>query len=220
RPARSAVTKSLWETPQSSSASRAVLMDNWVLVRSSGSVDAGVVDSNSSSASRMDDSTWTKETESSSESRRTKARVSVVRACWAAIREVVSELQGLEASSKAWDPADQVAILAMETQNIAKVISEVAVTKPRLSRRRVTRQSHHCARSRKNTAAKRPESGTHCGDVRLRCSSATREEVMENSREAAGRISSRMTAEALDMYAAETALDMRWLARALSTMPV
>src|SRR5699024_12209299 len=109
-----------------------------------------------------------KETESSSESRRTNARVSVVRACWAAIREVVSELQGLESSSKAWEPADQVAILAMETQNIAKVISEVAVTKPRLSRRRGARQSHHGARSRKHTAAKRPEGGTEGGDVGLR----------------------------------------------------
>src|SRR5699024_12112350 len=139
----------------------------WVMVRSSGSVEVGVVISNSSRASRIEESTCTKDTESFSESRRTSARVSVVRACWAAMREVVNELQGLEASSKAWEPADQVAILAMETQNIAKVISEVAVTKPRLSRRRVTRQSHHCARSRKNTAAKTPQSGTHRRDVRL-----------------------------------------------------
>src|SRR5699024_10182665 len=117
-------------------------------------------------------------------------------------------------------PAVQVAICAKPTQKIAKVISEVAVTNPRLRRRRVTRHSHHWASSKKITAASRPDSGTHCGAVKLRCSSATRLEVIVNSREAAGRISSRIIAEALDIYAADTALDMRWLARAFSTMPV
>src|SRR5690625_87842 len=126
-------------------------MASWVPVRSSGSVEAGVVASNSSRASRIEDSTCTKDTDTPSESPRTSAKVSVVRACWAAMREVVNELHGVEASSKAWEPADQVAILAIETQKIARVISEVAVTKPRLSRRRVTRHSHHCAsRDRKS----------------------------------------------------------------------
>ena len=70
------------------------------------------------------------------------------------------------------------------------------------------------------TAAMSPDSGTHCGDVSCFCCSDTRMLVSRNSSSAAGSRSSRMRAEAFDIYASETALPARWFARVASTMPV
>ena len=137
--------------------------------------------------------------ESSSEERSTSARVSEVRACCASIREAVSESHGREAVSKPWWPVDQVARLDSATQEMAKKSSTLAVKKPRLKRRRVWRHSHHWATARKKSAAKRPESGTHCGEVSFCCCWFTLAVVSWNSSEAAGRIRSRISAEALDI---------------------
>ncbi len=125
--------------------------------------------------------------------------VSVVRACWASIWEAVSCSHGAATASKRCEPAAQIMMVAILTQVSATESSTVAARKPRLKRRRVSRHSHHCAARRKNTAATKPDSGTHCGRVSAFCSCVTLALVRRKSSRASGRMSSRMSVEALDM---------------------
>ena len=129
----------------------------------------------------------------------TSAKVSEVRICCASMREAVRESHGRETVSNPWWPEAHVARLAPAAHTKAVKSSTVAATKPRLRRRRVSRQSHHCASPKKMRAATSPDSGTHCGRVRRCCWWETFSEVRAKSSEAAGRIWVRMSADALDM---------------------
>ena len=119
-----------------------------------------------------------------------------MRACWASMREFAKEPSGADASSNPFLPACQVAQLAIDTHSSAISINAVAYTNPLLKRRLVRSVSQYWPAPSSTNATTRPDRGIHCGLVKRSCWSVTACVVKENNSPAAGRICSRIKADA------------------------